>query len=141
MIPKAVVMLINFVKDGWIQETLMAIPRVALMIPKLLRDRRVPLRIRTALLGLGIYLISPFDIIPDFIPGFGHLDDAIVMLLLIDGILNQIDETVLLDHWTGRPVTLKRLIDVAGVISAFVPRRFRFFLFGKITALGKRHTS
>ena len=140
MIPKAAVLLINFVKEGWISETLMAIPRVALLIPKLLGDRRVPFRIRAALLGMGIYLVSPFDIIPDFIPIIGHIDDAIVLLLLVDGILNQIDEQVLLEHWTGRAATLMRLRDMAGVVSAFVPRRFRFFLFGRITALGNRHT-
>jgi len=139
MIPKAVVLLIDFVKDGWIQETLLALPRVTLLIPKLLRDRRVPLRLRVALLGLGIYLVSPFDIIPDFIPGIGRIDDAIVLLLLTDGILNRIDEEILLDHWTGRPVTLMRLRDAAGFVASFVPRRFRFILFGKITALGKRH--
>jgi len=139
MIPRAAVHLINFVKEGWVKETLLAIPRVAMMIPKLLGDRRVPLRVRTALFGTGIYLLSPFDIIPDFIPGLGKLDDAVVLLLLVDGVFNQIDERILLDHWTGRAATLIRLRDVAGVVSAFVPRRFRFFLFGRITALGKHH--
>jgi len=138
MIPKAAVLLINFVKEGWIRETLLALPRVAMLIPKLLGDRRVPFRVRAALLGMGIYLVSPFDIIPDFIPIIGYIDDVIVLLLLVDGILNQIDEQVLLDHWTGRAATLIRLRDVASVVSTFVPRRFRFLLFGRITALGKR---
>jgi len=138
MIPKAAGILIDFVKAGWIQEALLALPRVAMLVPKLLGDRRVPLRIRTALLGLGIYLVSPFDIIPDFIPGLGRLDDAVVLLLIVDGVLNQVDEKILLDHWAGRPVTLRRLIDAASIASAFVPKKFRLFLFGKITALGKR---
>jgi len=141
MIPKVAGLLIDFVKEGWVQETLLALPRVAILIPKLLGDRRVPLRIRTALLGLGIYLVSPFDIIPDFIPGIGRLDDAIVLLLLVDGVLNQVDETILLDHWTGRAVTLRRLRDAAFVAAAFVPIKFRRFLFGKIAALGERHST
>jgi len=139
MIPKVAGLLIDFVKAGWIQETLLALPRVALLIPKLLGDRRVPLRVRTALLGLGIYLVSPFDIIPDFIPGLGRLDDAVVLLLIVDGVLNQIDEKILFDHWTGRAVTLRRLIDAASIASAFVPKNFRRFLFGKIAAIGERH--
>ncbi|MDR0311721.1 MAG: DUF1232 domain-containing protein [Acidobacteriota bacterium] len=139
MIPKVAGLFMNFIKAGWVKETLLALPRVALLIPKLLGDRRVPLRIRTALLGLGIYLVSPFDIIPDFIPGLGKLDDAVVLLLLVDGVLNQIDEKILLDHWRGRPATLRRLIDVASVVSSFVPQKFRRFLFGKIVSLGERH--
>ena len=138
MIPKAAGLLIDFVKAGWVGETLLALPRVALLIPKLLGDRRVPLRIRTALLGLGFYLVSPFDIIPDFIPGIGRIDDAIVLLLFVDGILNQIDENILLDHWTGRAMTLRRLRDAARVVACFVPQKFRRFLFGKITTLGER---
>ena len=140
MIPKAAGLLIDFVKADWVGETLLALPRLVLLIPKLLGDRRVPLRTRTALLGLGIYLISPFDIIPDFIPGLGQIDDAVVLLLLVDGILNQIDENILLDHWTGRAVTLRRLRDAACVAASFVPQKFRRFLFGKIAALGERHS-
>jgi len=139
MIPKIAGLLIDFVKAGWVTETLLALPRVALMIPKLLGDRRVPFRVRTALLGLGIYLVSPFDIIPDFIPGVGRIDDAIVLLLLVDGVLNQIDETILLDHWTGHALTLRRLRDAARVVGNFVPQKFRRFLFGKIAALGERN--
>ena len=139
MIPKIAGLFINYVKEGWVQETLLALPRAALMIPKLLGDRRVPLRIRTALLGLGIYLVSPFDIIPDFIPVLGKLDDAVVLLLLVDGVLNRIDENILLDHWTGRPATLRRLKDAAFVTASFAPLKFRRFLFGKIVSLGERH--
>ena len=139
MIPKFAGLLIDFVKEGWVQETLLALPRVALLIPKLLGDRRVPLRLRAALLGMGIYLVSPFDIIPDSIPGLGRLDDAIVLLLLVDCVLNQIDEKILLEHWTGRAVTLQRLRDAAFVASAFVPIKFRRFLFGRIATLGERH--
>ena len=140
MIPRVAGLLINFVKDGWVGETLLALPRVALLVPKLLGDRRVPLRIRTALLGLGIYLVSPFDIIPDFIPGLGQLDDAVVLLLLVDCILSQIDEEILLDHWSGRALTLRRLREAARVAAYFVPRKFRRFLFGKIAALGERRS-
>jgi uncharacterized membrane protein YkvA (DUF1232 family) len=141
MIPKFAGLLIDFVKAGWVQETLLALPRAALMVPKLLGDRRVPFRIRTALLGLGIYMVSPFDIIPDFIPGLGKIDDAIVLLLLVDGVLNQIDEKILLDHWTGRAVTLRRLRSAACIAASFVPQKFRLFVFGKIVTLGEFHTS
>ena len=139
MVPRIAKVLRVLVDDGWVKETLLALPRVALLIPKLLRDRRVPLRTRGALLGLGIYLASPFDLIPDFIPGLGQLDDMLAFLLLVDGILNQVDDQILLEHWTGRAATLRRLRDISRIAAAFIPSKFRSFLYGRIEALGERH--
>ena len=48
---------------------------------RLLRDARVPLGAKLLLPGLGLYLLSPLDIIPDFIPVVGYLDDLLVLLL------------------------------------------------------------
>jgi uncharacterized membrane protein YkvA (DUF1232 family) len=137
MVPRIFKTVQNFVKDGWVKEALLALPRVALLIPKLLGDRRVPLRTRASLIGLGIYLASPFDIIPDFIPGLGQIDDALACLLLVDGILNHVDEQILVEHWTGRVETLRRLRDVSCIAAAFVPQKFRNLLYGKVEALGK----
>jgi uncharacterized membrane protein YkvA (DUF1232 family) len=47
----------------------------------LLSDRRVPLWLRAVLPLLALYLVMPFDIIPDFIPVIGYLDDALVIAL------------------------------------------------------------
>ncbi|MDR1728906.1 MAG: DUF1232 domain-containing protein [Acidobacteriota bacterium] len=139
MVPRIAKMVRGFLQDGWVKEALLALPRVALLIPKLLGDRRVPLRTRAALFGLGIYLASPLDIIPDFIPGLGQVDDALALLLLVDGILNQVDEQILFEHWTGRAETLRRLRDAAGFVAAFVPARFQKFLYGKVASLGRRY--
>ena len=80
----------DVVKSTWLKETLLALPRIAVLIPNLMSDRRVPARTKAALAGLAVYLVSPWDIIPDFIPGLGQLDGVVVMLLFVDGILNKV---------------------------------------------------
>lgn len=138
MVPRFLRLIRQFLNSGWIKETLLALPRVVLLIPKLLRDRRVPLRTKLALAGLGIYLASPWDILPDVIPGLGQIDDVVILLLFVDGILNQVEDAVLLEHWTGRTETLRRLQDVARLISSYAPDRLKSFLFGQAVSAGEK---
>lgn len=48
---------------------------------RLLRDERVPLSAKLLLPGIGLYLLMPVDIIPDFVPVIGYLDDLLVLAL------------------------------------------------------------
>ena len=123
---------------SWIKETLLAIPRVVLLIPRLAGDNRVPARTKVALAGLAVYLASPWDIIPDFIPVLGQLDDATAVLLFVDGVLNQVDDAVLLEHWSGEVETLRRLQWLSRQVSSWVPARLKRFLFGRLEAAGKK---
>jgi uncharacterized membrane protein YkvA (DUF1232 family) len=138
MAPRFVELIRRLLQSGWIKETLFAIPRVVLLIPKLMKDGRVPLRTKLALAGLGIYLASPWDIIPDFIPGLGQLDDVVILLLFIDGVLNQVEDEVLLEHWRGREETLRRLQDLSRLVSAWTPEKLKAFLFGQAVSAGER---
>ena len=123
---------------AWMKEALLALPRVALLIPKLAADERVPVRTKLALGGLAVYLASPWDIIPDFIPVLGQLDDGVAILLFIDGVLNQVDDAILLQHWTGAPETLRRLQWLARQTSRWVPARLKQVLFGRAVEAGQK---
>ena len=127
----------DVLKSTWLKETLLALPRIAILVPKLMKDKRVPPRIKVALAGLAVYLVSPWDIIPDFIPGLGQLDDAVVALLFVDGILNQIDDHVLVEHWTGEIETLRRVQGLSRIVSHWTPAKIKDILFGKAIASGK----
>ena len=132
------VLLRRVVKAPWLKETLLAVPRIALLVPKLLADERVPRRTKLALGGLAIYLASPWDIIPDFIPGLGQLDDAIVLLLFVDAVLNQVDDAVILEHWTGEVETLRRVQSFSHRLSKWTPNELRTYLFGQAVAAGEK---
>jgi uncharacterized membrane protein YkvA (DUF1232 family) len=102
-------------------------------------DDRVPARTKVALGGLAVYLVSPWDIIPDFVPLAGQVDDAILLLLLVDGVLNQVDDAVLLEHWTGEVKTLRRLQELSRTLSDWTPQALKTFLFGKVLQAGADH--
>jgi uncharacterized membrane protein YkvA (DUF1232 family) len=57
------------------------LPRYGRLAANMLRDDRVPLEARSALVAGGAYVISPIDLIPGFIPILGQLDDLLVALL------------------------------------------------------------
>ena len=59
-------------------------PTYARLVWALIRDPRVPLRQKLVLVGVAGYLVLPIDLIPDFIPVLGQLDDLAVVLLGLD---------------------------------------------------------
>jgi uncharacterized membrane protein YkvA (DUF1232 family) len=136
--PRLVKAIRSVITSTWLKETLLALPRIAMLVPKLMSDKRVPGRIKLALAGLAVYLVSPWDIIPDFIPGIGQLDDVVVLLLFVDGVLNQVDDAVLLDHWTGEVETLRRVQGYSRTISRWTPNKIKTYLFGQALSAGDK---
>lgn len=65
----------------------------------LLGDPRLPLLVRLLIPAVGLYLILPLDIIPDFIPVIGALDDVLLVLLVLRLLLRAIPQDVLDDHF------------------------------------------
>jgi uncharacterized membrane protein YkvA (DUF1232 family) len=77
------------------------IPDCFVLAKRLLGDPRVPRR-RKLLLGLLVaYLASPVDLVPDFIPVAGQLDDAIVVAVVLAAILRPGGDELLREHWPG----------------------------------------
>lgn len=93
-----------------VREWARVLPDVAKLTWRVARDRRVPLAIRIGLGGLVVYLASPIDIIPDWIPFAGHLDDAVVTLIGLRSLLRRVPETVLVELWPGDVDLLGKLI-------------------------------
>ena len=74
------------------------LPGYARLVWGLLRDRRVPPPQKMILVGIAGYLLVPFDIIPDFIPVLGQLDDLAVVLLALDLFIRTAPKDVVAEH-------------------------------------------
>ena len=85
------------------------IPDCVVLVSRLLRDPRVPLRHKLLLGALVGYLALPFDIVPDFIPIAGHLDDVLVVALTLRAVLKGTGRELLREHWPGPPSSLALL--------------------------------
>ncbi len=112
------------------RELLMLLPNLALFIGRLMKDPQVPVAGKVVLAGAAVYLASPVDLVPDFIPVIGYLDDLVVAAMVLDALFGSVERKVLFAHWPGEPETLERTARTAATIAAFVPRRVKAKLFG-----------
>ena len=94
-----------------VRDLLRFIPDCIVLVTRLLRDPRVPRRHKLLLGALVGYLALPFDIVPDFIPVAGHLDDVLVVALTLRAVLKGTKGELLREHW---PVPASSLALLAG---------------------------
>jgi uncharacterized membrane protein YkvA (DUF1232 family) len=108
---------------------LRALPDIVRTIGGLAGDPVLPTAAKLALAAAVLYLVSPVDLIPDFIPVLGHLDDVFVAAILVDGMLNFVNRGLVLKYWPGSPESLERVARAARVLAAWVPRRLKLRIF------------
>lgn len=89
------------------------IPDAIVLVKRLAADPRVPRRSRWALAGTGLYLALPIDLIPDFIPVAGQLDDVVVVGLALRSVLRSAGPDVVRERWPGPPEGLAVVLRLA----------------------------
>ena len=90
------------------------VPDCAVFFTRLVRDERVPRRSKLLLAALAAYLALPFDLVPDFIPVIGQLDDAILVAIVLRTVLRRTEQALLEEHWPGPRSSLQLLLRAAG---------------------------
>jgi len=86
------------------------VPDCVVLMQRLLRDERVPRRRKALLLAAAGYLALPFDLVPDFIPVAGQLDDALIVGLVLRHVLRGAGEGIVREHWPGPPEGLEMVM-------------------------------
>ena len=93
------------------------IPNLLLLFKDLVKDPRVPRGAKVWLLIGALWLASPIDLLPEFLPVIGPLDDAIVAALILRHLVHRAGTEVIRTHWRGDPRTLERVLSIARVVS------------------------
>jgi uncharacterized membrane protein YkvA (DUF1232 family) len=103
------------------------LPQYLRLLSGLVTDRRVSMVDKLLVVGAIAYIVMPIDLIPDFIPFFGEIDDLYILVLALQRLVSNAGRVVLLDHWTGDPRDLADL-NLRGALTAaafFLPTRLR----------------
>jgi uncharacterized membrane protein YkvA (DUF1232 family) len=124
-------------KRAKMRELLLFIPNLLGLLLGLLKDARVSKSDKAILAGIIMYVIVPLDIIPDFVPFIGQVDDAYLLAISILRLLNRADRRVVMEHWRGG-TDIKELVDsISKMAEFFLPQRVKNVLRGKIEPKGR----
>src|SRR5215213_10054334 len=107
-------------KDVSARELIRVVPDVVRLIRSVITDRAAPLDVRVVLIGLLIWILSPIDLIPEFIPVLGPLDDVIVAIVSMRYTRRRMGLPALRARWTGSDdgfALLARLIGTGESVS------------------------
>ena len=90
------------------------IPDCLVLLRRLVSDPRIPRRRKVVLVLLIAYLATPVDLVPDFIPVAGQLDDALAVALVLRLVLRAAGPELIAEHWPGPPESLRAMLRLAG---------------------------
>jgi uncharacterized membrane protein YkvA (DUF1232 family) len=107
---------------GKLSEYLFALPDLFILICRLATDNRIPIKKKMLVGAIISYVILPIDIIPDFIPIIGYVDDLVLIVLGLNMILNDVDRKILVDNWSGQGDVLELLQNVTANAERFLNR-------------------
>ncbi|MCF7858079.1 MAG: DUF1232 domain-containing protein [Candidatus Cloacimonetes bacterium] len=109
-------------KAGAFTKYILALPDFFVLLCRLAVDKRVSKNQKFLVAGIIAYVISPIDIIPDFIPFIGYVDDLVLVVFGLNIILNELDKAIVLEHWSGDEDVLKLLQKITYIAENFLDK-------------------
>jgi uncharacterized membrane protein YkvA (DUF1232 family) len=91
------------------------IPDCLVLVSRLARDRRISRPRRALLFAVLVYLALPIDLVPDFLPGIGQLDDAVLLGLALRVVVRGGGTGLVREAWPGPEASLTLVLRAAGL--------------------------
>jgi uncharacterized membrane protein YkvA (DUF1232 family) len=104
------VMLAARLPAGLLKDLAGFLPACITLARRLRTDPRVPWQAKAAVVLAGLWVLSPIDLLPEFLPVIGPLDDVVVVALALRYAARRVPRDVLLQAWPGEPQLLERLL-------------------------------
>ena len=104
------VLLARRLPPGLLRDLASIVPDCVTAIRRLRRDPRVPRRAKLVVALAGLWLLSPIDLLPEFLPVIGPLDAVLVVALALRYAARQVPREVLVAAWPGEPLLLERRV-------------------------------
>ncbi len=101
------------------------LPNLIKLLGRLVSDPRVPRRSKVVIGAALAYLVSPVDLIPEFVPVIGFADDVLLVSYAINHLITVAGEDVVLEHWDGPRDMLELVRSVLEVTSDLVPPQLK----------------
>jgi uncharacterized membrane protein YkvA (DUF1232 family) len=115
-----------------IKSMLRLLPNLVKLIFRLFTDSRVSVFDRALFAVVIAYVLSPFDLLPDWLGVFGLTDDLYLVGLSLARLLHNAGPDLLLEHWDGKPKALGFLIESVEDVGSVLPRSVRSVLRGTV---------
>lgn len=97
------------------RDALRLLPDLVRLFRRLAADKTMPTGVRVRLVLLLVYLGSPIDLVPDFLPVIGYADDAVVVALVLRSVVRRSGREALARHWPGTAQGLTLIEQLAGI--------------------------
>jgi len=110
----ALLVLLVLGKRTHARELAALLPNLVKLFRGLVTDERVPRGSKWLLGFAALWLVSPIDLLPEFIPVLGPLDDVVIAALVLRHLVKKAGPEVVRDHWHGGDQTLRLILRVAG---------------------------
>jgi uncharacterized membrane protein YkvA (DUF1232 family) len=101
-------------RDVPLSELVAFVPDLVRLVRALIADRSTPMAVRVALVVLLVWLLSPIDLIPEFVPVLGPLDDVVVAVIILRFVRRRVGIDALRDRWAGSEAGFGLLVRMVG---------------------------